>query len=80
VNKISQTISRAFIGNRRTTEFDADIGNAMLLADECVSALCDAEQAMTRSASTGAVYLSELQELLPRLRALLKKLEANTHD
>jgi len=68
VNKISQTISRAFIGNRRTTEFDADIGNAMLLADECVSVLNELVDHYNDDYTSFPIL---------RARLLLKKLEAS---
>ena len=44
--------------------------------DDLVEALSLAETAMNRSASTGAVYLSELKELLPKIRAALAKATA----
>lgn len=69
-NKISQTIAKAFMGNGRTTEFDADIGKAMSLADECEKFLRD----FVLMHSEGGFVQPDAQ-ILDEASALLAKLE-----
>lgn len=77
-NKISQAIAKAFRGNGRTSEHDIEIGNAMLLADECEKVLreiCEHNHTYFLDDADTA-NPSGLHNKVKRARALLAKLES----
>lgn len=77
-NKISQTIAKAFMRTGRTTEFDADIGNAMSLAAECeqvLRELCEHTYTYYREDADTA-NPTGLYSKVKRARALLTKMES----